>query len=116
MNNPRTLASNHKAVPQFPVRPFQILTLLDMLEFFAHNYYLFITKFDQVGCRFHVAEWERGKQSPAKPEELDELRHATTVLSDELKQAGVNIFQTTLDRFNEIREDCDDDPPPVVVD
>jgi hypothetical protein len=114
MNNPKTLALSNEAVPQFPARPFQILTLLDMLEFFAYSYYLFIDKFEAVVCTLGHAQNQRGKQSPLKPEELDDLRHETSVLADELKQAGITIFETTLNRISEIREDCDDSPPPVL--
>jgi hypothetical protein len=114
MDTEKTLARKDGAVPQFAARPFQILTLLDMLEFFAYSYYLFISKFEEAGCRFHGAEWDRGKQSPAKPDELDLLRHTMNVLADNLNKAGVRVLETTLRRIREIREDCDADPPPDV--
>lgn len=37
-----TLASNHKGVSQFPSRSFQIVSLLDMVEFPAKTFYLFL--------------------------------------------------------------------------
>jgi hypothetical protein len=43
MNSSETLASRDENAPKFPARPFQIVSLLDMVEFNGQSFYLFLT-------------------------------------------------------------------------
>jgi len=112
----KNLAFHGENVPIFPARPFQIVTLLDMLQFYAYVFYLFINKFDVMACDLQVWINKRGMNSEMKPEELDAVRFEMTNLQEELENAGVVIsLETTAKRMKEIRETCNDDYPPPVL-
>lgn len=109
----KTLASDGETVPVFPVGPFQIVTLFDMLEFHAYVFYLFITKFEEIARRLEVPAIEDGKHKPLAPEEVDELRREINKLHEELESSGVTL-NATARRIKDIKRICDDFPSPVI--
>jgi hypothetical protein len=118
MNNtpqPENLVFVGPETSSWPARPIELVTLLDMLQFYAYVFYLFITKFDAVSCLIDSAVDKRGEDKRLKPDEIDELRLEMTILREELEKAGVVVsLESTAKRMEEIKEDCDDSLPPML--
>jgi hypothetical protein len=88
----------------WPARPFRIVTLLDMLEFHAEAFYLFINWLDAFFLEIGIAISDRGKDSPLTAEENLTLQIRLTGLRANLENMGLVGFKRTAERLEHIAQ------------
>lgn len=96
------LASESGIEAPFPARPFQVVSLLDMLRYYAGLFHLYCTKLEEFQHALgHRAE-SRGQDSPVTTEEAKEALTIIQDISQECKRINLERSLERLERLTSL--------------
>ena len=98
--NQQSLAPNLEKVSVWRVRPYQIVSLCEMLRFYAPSFYHMTRRLHWLQQKTQRAIDERGSNSPLTPLEAEAVRKVQDDLFRECKRVQLNEVMRRLGRIN----------------
>jgi HEPN domain-containing protein len=95
----QNLAFESQPVPSWGGRPFQLVTLLDMLPFEAHLFFFSVRLLDGFDCDLRMAAEARGPESQITAREIEKLTVRMRGISNAAERFG---FRRTIEMLGDI--------------